>query len=166
LSWLKDPDAQVRKAAAFNLCWLPSADAVPNLLDAIHSETDRAVKAQLLVALAQTGDKRGLDTLLAAAREPYGPDDAEEIVSGLGRIRDPKALATLADMVEGKTRSSHAADDRAYLLPSAVNAFGYISQLYAAHVPDRFESSSGISDAQVRLDVERIEQWRKSQTDK
>jgi hypothetical protein len=75
-------------------------------------------------------------------------------------------LATLADIVEGKTPSSKAADNRAYLLPHAVNAFGYISQLYEAHIPDRFETSSGITDAQVRLDVERIEQWRESQTNK
>jgi len=166
LSWLKDSDAQIRRMAAFNLCWLPSADIVPGLLDAIHSENDLEVRAQMLVALAQTGDKRGLETLLAAARISHNPDVVSEIARGLGRIRDPRALATLADIVEGRAPSSKAVDDRAYLLPDAVNAFGYISQLYEAHIPDRFGTRSGMEDVQVRLDVERIAQWRESRADK
>lgn len=48
-----------------SLPWLASADAVSNLLDAIHAESDRKVKGQMLVALPQTGDQPGLERLLA-----------------------------------------------------------------------------------------------------
>ena len=40
LAWLKDKDSKVRKAGAFNLCWLPSTDTVSNLLLAIPAESD------------------------------------------------------------------------------------------------------------------------------
>lgn len=48
--------------AAASLPWLPSADADSNLLDAIHAESDRKVKGQMLASLAQTGDQPGLET--------------------------------------------------------------------------------------------------------
>jgi hypothetical protein len=163
--WLKDGDAQVRKAAALNLCWLPSADAVPNLLDAIHSENDPEVKEQMLVALAQTGDERGLETLLKAAREPLGSGDAEEIVRGLGRIRDPRALPALADIVSA-SKNSKMEDDNYGVLADAVNAFGYISHLDDAHAPDRFQTGSMVYPTQLKLGIVHIEEWRKSQASK
>jgi HEAT repeat protein len=166
LDWLKDSDAQVRQSAALNLCWFPSTDAVLHLLDAIQSERDPTVRDQMLIALAQTGDRRGLETLLTAAHDSHDPYVESEIARGLGRIGDNQALAPLADIVEGKTSASKAAENRARILPDAINAFGYISHLYEAHIPDRFQTSSGTSDAQVKLDVERIAQWRKSQTNK
>jgi len=175
LTWLKDNDAEVRKAGVFNLCWLPSTGAVPNLLDAIHSESDPEVRAQMLVALAQTGDNRGLETLLAAAREPHDTVTSAEIVRGLGRIRDPRALTTLANIVsglawvangDGPLQDSKAPAGSLNVLSDAVNAFGYISQAYKAHAPDRFCGSSAIYPAQLRLDIARIEQWRKSQASK
>lgn len=172
LGWLKSNETQMRKTAALNLCWLPSADAVSSLLDAIHTETDPEVKAQMLVALAQIGDKRGLEALLAAVREPGAPDFTAEIVRGLGRIRDDKALAKLADLVselawivagDGQPEKSKASAGSWYLLSDAVNAFGYTSHIYKAHPPDSFWSSSTIQPAQLRLDIARIEEWRKSQ---
>jgi hypothetical protein len=176
LTWLKDNDPQVRHSGAFNLCWLPSADAISDLLNAIHAERDGEVKAQMLVALAQTGDQRGLETLLAAAREPYDMVVTAEIVRGLGRIRDPKALPTLADMVsalawitttgDGRPEGSKAAPGNWYALSDAVNAFGYISHAYEAHVPDRFWAGSALYPVQLKLDMARIEEWRNSQAAK
>ena len=49
--------------AASSLPWLPSANADSNLLDAIHAESDRKVKGQMLVGWAQTGDQSGLEKL-------------------------------------------------------------------------------------------------------
>jgi HEAT repeat protein len=173
--WMKDNDAQVRKAAAFNLCWFPSAHTVSNLLDAIHSESDSEVKSQMLVALAQTGDKRGLETLLAAAREPYDSQVTAEIVRGLGRIGDDKALTTLADIASqlawitkenSQSENSRVPAGSLYLLTDTVNAFGYISHLYEAHIPDSFQSSVGINLIQVEQEIELVEQWRKSQVSK
>jgi HEAT repeats len=168
--WLKDNDAQVRKAAAFNLCWFPSADTVSNLLDAIRSESDPEVKPQMLMALANTGDKRGLETLLAAAREPYDSHVTAEIVRGLGRIGDDKALTTLADIASQLAwitkENSRVPAGSLYLLSDTVNAFGYISHLYEAHIPDSFQSSVGINLIQVEQEIELVEQWRKSQVSK
>lgn len=175
LTWLKDKDSQVRKAGAFNLCWLPSADAVSDLLEAIPAESDREAKGQMLVALAQSGDQRGLETLLTAAREHYDSEIAAEITRGLGRIRDPKALPTLADIVsglawitngDGEPSNSKAPAGSWYLLSDAVNAFGYIARAYEAHLPDSFRGNSGINPAQLKLNVARIEEWRKSQGNK
>ena len=175
LTWLKDKDSQVRNSGAFNLCWLPSAEAVSDLLEAIHAESDREVKGQLLVALAQIGDQHGLEPLLAAAREPYDSEVALEITRGLGRIRDPKALPTLADIVsglawiisgDGQPTDSKASAGDWQLLSEAVNAFGYIAQAYEAHVPGSFQGSSGIKPVELKLNMARIEQWRKSQGNK
>jgi hypothetical protein len=175
VAWLKDKDPQVRKSGAFNLCWLPSADAVSDLLDAIQSESDREVKGQMLEALAQTGHQRGLEALLAAAREPFDFGVASGIARGLGRIRDPKALPALADMVAGLAWITRGDDWLAinnappgswYALSDAVNAFGYISQSYEAHVPDGFWGNGALNPVQLRLDMDRIEQWRKSQSRK
>jgi hypothetical protein len=176
LAWLKDKDPEVRKSGAFNLCWLPSADAVSDLRDAIQSESDREVKGQMLEALAQTGDQRGLEALLAAAREPDDLGVASAIARGLGRIRDPKALPALADMVAGLAWITRGDDDWLamnkaplgswYALSDAVNAFGYISQSYEAHAPDGFWGNSALNPVQLRLDVARIEEWRKSQSNK
>jgi len=175
LTWLKDKDSQVRNAGAFNLCWLPSAAAVSDLLIAIQSESDREVKGQMLVALAQTGDPRGLEALLAAAREPYDSEVAAQIMRGLGRIRDPKALTALADIAsglswmtigDGQSSNSKAPAGSWDLLSDAVNAFGYISQAYEAHAPDRFWGNSAIDPVQLRLELARIEEWRKLQGNK
>jgi hypothetical protein len=176
VAWLKDKDPQVRKSGAFNLCWLPSADAVADLLDAIQSESDREVKGQMLEALAQTGDQRGLEALLAAAREPYDLGVASGIARGLGRIRDPKALPALAAMVAGLAWITKGDDDWLamnnappgswYALSDAVNAFGYISQFEGAQVPGPLGGISALSPEQLRLDVARIEEWRKSQGNK
>jgi len=174
LTWLKDKDPQVRKSGAFNLCWLPNDGAVSDLLDAIHAESDREFKGQMLVALAQTGDQRGLETLLAATREPYDVGVTAEIVRGLGRIRNPKALPTLADIVsglawittagDGRPEGSLAAPGSWAALSDAVNAFGYISHAYEAHVPDRFWAGSALHPLQLKLDMAVIQEWHKSQT--
>jgi hypothetical protein len=163
LDWLKDNGAQVRKVAALNLCWLPSPDTVPGLLNAIRSENDLAVKSQMIEALAQTGDQRGLETLIEAATESTYPDDKVELVRGLGRIRDPKALPVLAEIVDARTQNNKTVSQEGYLLPDAVNAFGYISHLYKSQAPDDFGSSSGIDQAQLKIGIGKIEEWRKSQ---
>jgi hypothetical protein len=130
----------------------------------------------MLVALAQTGDQRGLDTLLAAAHQPYDVGVTAQIARGLGRIRDPKALPALADIVsglawitttgDGQPENSKAAPGSWDALSDAVNAFGYISHAYEAPVPDSFGSSSGLYPVRLKLDIARIEQWRKSQATK
>ena len=83
VEWLKDVSEDVRASAAFNLCWLPSADAVPGLLDALKVEKIPHVRGQMLQALAQTGDNRGLDALLAAAAEDWDETTLIEFVRGL-----------------------------------------------------------------------------------
>src|SRR5262249_6286501 len=95
---LKDPRARVRSAAAFALCWYPSPETVPGLLDALKGEKDRAVREQLLTALAQTGDARGLDALLSAAKGDVQGQLGIELARGLARVKDRKALPVLAAM--------------------------------------------------------------------
>jgi len=50
-------------------------------------------------------------------------------------------------------------------LSDAVNAFGYTSQFEGAQIPGPL-GGSALSPEQLRLDVARIEDWRKSQSNK
>ena len=52
-----------------------------------------------------------------------------------------------------------------YALSDAVNAFGYTSQFEGAQIPGPL-GGSALSPEQLRLDVARIEDWRKSQSNK
>ena len=56
--------------AAASLPWLPSANADSNLLDAIHAESDRKVKGQMLVAGSNRGSTRVGNTVAAAKMKP------------------------------------------------------------------------------------------------
>ena len=133
-AWLKADDASVRKAAAFNLSWLPDANAVPALTNAIRSEIDPSARAQMLMALAQNPDSRGLDTLLSCTDEPLELYVRGEIVRGVARIRNPRALPVLANLAFEwlwLTGDKNPNDDTRFdhewgFVSEIVNAFGYL----------------------------------------
>ena len=172
--WLRDDDAQVRESGAFNLCWTPSPLAVPGLVDALQSETNAVAKKQMLEALAQTDDPRGLSLLLAAARDCRDKSTLSIIARGLSRIRDPKALPVLANMLsdlplvwlgdadlwEG---SENIDSGELRLLSDAANAFCYICHESGAHTPDGFWTGSGIDLPQLKRNVAVIQKWQKAQ---
>lgn len=165
LRWLQDEDPEVRRTAAHNLCFLPDPSSVAGLVQAIPSEAVPEVKTQMLVALAQTGDKRGLEFLLAAAREPKDTVLLAETARGLGRIRDAKALPVLAKMVARWAPVAERPEPPAGaqgVLWDAVYAFDYIQQVKGARRPDEFNGSSGGDPAQLHAGMKRIEQWRRA----
>jgi HEAT repeat protein len=96
LQWLKSPAAKCRRSGAWNLTEVPSTNATQALLDVVREDSDPTVRDMALVALAQTGDSRGLDILLTAASQSPDRETQLQAVRGLGRIRNPKALTTLA----------------------------------------------------------------------
>jgi hypothetical protein len=151
---LKDPGARVRSAAAFALCWYPSPKAVPGLLDALKAEKDAGVRTQLLTALAQTGDARGLDALLTAAAGDVKGQLGIELARGLSRIGDKKALPVLATML-GRSQ------DAQYQW-EVVNAFGHISQLFPAYPAARFWSGGAIHPERLRRGLDEIARWQKA----
>jgi HEAT repeat protein len=156
IEWLKDVSEDVRASAAFNLCWLPGPDAVPGLLDALKVEKTPRVRGQMLQALAQTGDKRGLDALLAAAAEDWDETTLTEIVRGLARVRDKRALPILADLAS----RPKASDGFTW---EVVNAFGYVSGLYKAGAPNHFWSSGGPVADEFTTGRAVIDKWRAEQ---
>ncbi len=158
LEWLGDSDPHSRQMAALNLCWFPSADAIPGLLHALKSEKIPAVEEQFIVALAQTGDRRALDPLLAAAREKQESYTAIEIARGLSRIKDAHALPALAEMA---TRFK--GDDQASW--EIVNAFGYISGEFKGYSPSDFCSGSAIEMDKLKDGQSAIKKWMKKKSD-
>ncbi len=156
LEKLKEPDASVRKWAAFALCWHPSADTVPGLLAAIKAEKDAAVRNQMLTALAQTGDQRGLDPLIDATKGEFEKYQGMEFARGLARIKDKRALPALAAMLERYK------DDRQYQC-EVVESFGWVSELYKAFPPHKYWSG-GVSDPErLKTGLAEIAKWRAMQ---
>jgi hypothetical protein len=153
---LKDPDAAVRKWAAFALCWQPSADSVPALLAAIKAEKEAPVRTELLIALAQTGDVRGLDALLEAAKGEFEKYHGMEFARGLARIKDKRALPALASMVERYK------DDVQYQC-EVVQAFGWVSELYKAFPPAKYWSGGASDPERVKIGLAEIAKWRAAQ---
>jgi HEAT repeat protein len=153
---LKSPDAAVRKWSAFALCWNPSAETVPALLAAIKAEKEPAVRAEMLTALAQTGDARGLDVLTEASKGEYEKGHGMELARGLSRIRDKKALPALAAMAE------RFPNDQQYQA-EVVNAFGWVSGLYKAFPAAQFWSSTGTDPERLKTGQAEIAKWRAAQ---
>jgi hypothetical protein len=155
LDKLKEKDPAVRNWAAFALCWYPTKDTVPGMLAAIEAEKDAAVKMQMLVALAQTGDPRGLDPLMTAAKAEKDKWNQIELARGLGRIKDKQALPVLAQMAQATK------DDQ--LRSEVVNAFGYVSGLFRGFEPHKFWSGGGSSAEQIKAGMEAIDRWQREQ---
>jgi hypothetical protein len=150
LEWLKDGSAEVRASAAFNLCWLASEDAIPGLLEALKVEKVPRVREELLRAIGQTGDKRGLDVLLTAAADDKDKTTLCEVARGLARIGDKRALPALAELASRDNWE-------------AINSFGYVSGLYKGYAPDRFWSYPGRSEVEMAAGRAVIEKWRAEQ---
>jgi hypothetical protein len=154
LDKIREKDPAVRKWAAYALCWYPSKDTVPGLLAAIEADKDMEVKAELLNALAMTGDPRGLDTLMAAAKTVKGRPNVISIARGLGRIKDRKALPVLAEMAQRASEDQERSE--------AVNAFGWVSGLYPAFEPVGWPTGAVELD-RVNKGLEAIKRWQREQ---
>lgn len=107
LRLLRDESAQVRMDAAFALGQLPSLTSSDGLLDALASETDPAVRAELISALGKTGDERSLRRLIGM---PLGYTDRAVAALAIGRygIRDihaPEAVAWLLSLLSAPDAS-------------------------------------------------------------
>jgi hypothetical protein len=164
LAWLTDESPEAREAGALNLCWLPRPESVPVLLKTIPGEKNKDVRSLMLVVLAQAGDKRGLEVLLAATGEKDVQPWAQiEIFRGLARCGDPQALPALAAAAVSLSKPGDKEEERVQLLAEAVNSFGCISKLYPAHEPDTLWKESGFYQPQVEKNLVAIKTWQKAQ---
>jgi hypothetical protein len=148
---LKDADATVRHQAAFNLCWIPSPDAVPGLLAALHEETDDGARDNIVMAICQTGDARGLDALITAAKSAKKQAVLIQLCRGFSRIGDAKALPAVGNI------ALHAS--QVQVRNESVQTFGRLSGLYKGDSPNRFWSSGGIETDKIRTAMPIIQKW-------
>jgi HEAT repeat protein len=157
---LSDADPQVRSDAAFDLCWIPSQDAIATLLAALHKESNANAKANILMAICQVGDLRALDDLIAAATAASaGKTENDhalliELCRGLARIGDAKALPALGAI------ALHTDDEQTR--SEAVEAFGYVSGLYKGNSPQEFWETGPVDPEKIRADMPIIKQWMAS----
>jgi hypothetical protein len=156
LEKLKDPDANVRRWAALALCWHPSATTVPGLLAAIKAEKDSGVRNEMLTALAQTGDERGLDALMEGTKGEFEKHHGIEFARGLARIKDKRALPALSAMVERHK------DDPQYQC-ELVESFGWVSGLYKAFPPHKYWSGGANDPECLKTGLAEIAKWRAMQ---
>jgi len=155
LNWLKDENAESRSASAINLTWLPKEEFVVALLKAIAVEKNTETKGQMIVAVAQTGDPRGLEPLIAGVHQDLGAATCLEIARGLTRIGDTAALPALADLAKmGKETAD------LQLQMESVSGFGRVSGRFDAPPPIDFWSSRGIDHSLIEKGHVDIEKWR------
>lgn len=118
LPYLRHEDADVRSAAAETLGKVRSREAVVPLLDQLKS-AEEPERTTIVAALADIGDEAAEGALLAEIAQ--SPTVSPRLMSGLGRIGTPRALAALAalhgtgsaDQKEAAIDSLALAEDRA-----------------------------------------------------
>lgn len=91
-------DAQVRATAAQVMAQRPD-DADTALLIQLGRDGDPAVKAQALSTLGAIGSREAVDSLLATATSA-GKDDRVAAINGLAAVDDPRAMASMARLIE------------------------------------------------------------------
>lgn len=93
-------NAQVRAAAAQVMAQRPD-DADTALLIQLGRDGDPAVKAQALSTLGQIGSHAAIDSLLTTATTA-GKDDRVAAINGLAAVDDPRAMASMARLIEDR----------------------------------------------------------------
>jgi len=82
---LDDPDPEARHAAASRLGMLRSRAAVPKLIERLGVEKNREVRLRLIGAVAEIGDERAADALIALA-QPRDREQLRAVVDALSVI--------------------------------------------------------------------------------
>jgi HEAT repeat protein len=111
----------------------------------------------MLDALAQTGNRRGLDALMAAADSPHNTRTRGEIARGLARIGAPKALPALAKFARMRQASSDLQSTW-----EAVTAFGRASGRFKAPPPAPYWSNLGVDTGLVQKGLADIDPWERA----
>ena len=95
---LRDPEADNARDAAITLGSLPADAAAVDALIAVLRNTDHyfhpVVRTAAAQSLGKIGDRRAVDALIAATRDPMA-EASEEAVKALGLLGDTRALAAL-----------------------------------------------------------------------
>lgn len=155
LRFLGSDDPLCRARAAWNLSEIPRPESVMTLQKVIGVETDANARDSEVVALAEIGSPESLDILLAAASQSLGEWARICVVRGLARVRNPKALMTLATV-------ALSAKDNSQLAWESVNAFGYISGLYKGFPPHSVRSGGAINPQLLQDGLRAIAGWMKA----
>ncbi|MEP6574690.1 MAG: M56 family metallopeptidase, partial [Gemmatimonadota bacterium] len=100
---LRDPEVNVRRAAAQSLGNLEDPRAVPGLIEALH-DSDIEVKKDAAEALGNLGDRRAVDGLSATLKDASA-EVREAAASALGELQDARS----ADALSGALRDTSAA---------------------------------------------------------
>jgi len=151
---LKDPDPKGRRLAGWNL-EITHADTVDALVDAIRAETDDGAREFELAALGEIDSPKALDILLAEADHPDGDKPSISVVRGLARIRDPRALKSLATI-------ALLAKNGSQLLWESVSAFGFISGLYKGFAPGLVPSGGAMHPDIISEALPIMREWLKT----
>jgi HEAT repeat protein len=159
---LKDPDSDVRRAAAKGLAEMgPDAkSAAPALLAALKNDKDLFVRRFAAQALGDVGAdaKTAVPALAAALKEDGKKELAEAAITSLGKMGAP-AVPPLMDAVKNKTsppkkekgkKGPPASDPTALLRTKAIEALGNIGPEAKPAVPVLIEA---LRDASVRSEA-------------
>jgi HEAT repeat protein len=96
---LSDKDAFVRKETAYALGTIESPDAAPALIELLRRDKDLEVKAAVIVALGQTGNRLSVEPLIAVLKR--SPNEDEEFV----RRAAARSIGQIAQIIKsGKER--------------------------------------------------------------
>jgi HEAT repeat protein len=153
---LKDDNVEDRASAAAAFVWNPDPQWVPDVLAALGTEDNKDIRESLIIAVAaRSSDARALDTLLAVSNGPLSENALGQVIHALGNSGSEKALPTLARFaMEAKNES---------IRLTAINSFGYISELFGAVAPRQFVTP------QIQIPINEamaiIERWRQEHAD-
>lgn len=106
---LADPDAEVRRDAAFALGQIPQPDGAAALMQALREEGDREARLALMEALGKQGDTRAASGLLEV--EPL-PEERFTYLIALSRLAMSTQEYPPTGLVATLARSLYSGDDR------------------------------------------------------
>jgi hypothetical protein len=106
--------------ASSSLPWLPSADAVSNLLDAIHAESDRKVKGQMLVGWLKPGINPGWKRCWRPQKMKPSlgrlPQIRPFLAESCARLPEPKRMGVgWLRIEEARMRNTQSSEGRSHL---------------------------------------------------
>jgi len=133
---LRDPDADVRRAAIIALGRLDEPRAVPGLIDALRDES-ADVRRHAAAALADTGDLRAVEPLMATL-DDASPEVRRFVAIALGELGDRRAVPGLVALLE---------DSSAEVRRFAAIALGTLGDLQAV---EPLIAAVGDASAEVR----------------
>lgn len=181
-SALRNDNAEIRYRAAWQLADQNAKDAIPDILQTLDAEKQPRAKTYLACALAELGDRRGIEALHQYCKEDEFPDDVRLDVSKfLTELHETPCLSSLMELfksryVPGRVQAipliphlsgisaADSAQLRAILLASLSDPDPAIREV-AARTLSEMHDSSAIPELQTAIANECSAQTRKTMED-